>query len=180
VARNSARRTVLVGGSILLFLGIFVGTFLYFGDIDMERARRVHCFGNLRRIGSALSSYHQDEGEYPASLQLLYPKYLDAKDLVCPSDAVQNSEAGVYSSYLYEMPREQPGSEDIVVIEKVGIHEERGDLEAVRGILYGDGTVRLAKTVPRECRERHPAAKVPSVGDHQFDKEDREQEENSN
>ena len=74
---------------VIAIIGILIG-FLAPGAMKMrEKARRSKCQNNLKQLYYAISSYRDDHNEqYPASLDVLYPNYLDDLEVFkCPSSA---------------------------------------------------------------------------------------------
>lgn len=102
---------------------------------DAAKARKTVCLNNLQLIGRAITEYREDHsGNYPISLEALYPKYLvDRRSLRCFGDL--NGTNTDVTSYAYFRPEAPPSPRMVIVQDNPGNHS------AMHGhwVLYGNG-----------------------------------------
>jgi prepilin-type N-terminal cleavage/methylation domain-containing protein len=102
-----------------------------------ERARQSVCLSNLRRLGQALTMYHQDCGSYPpfpAWLDPLMPYVKDRRVLLCPSFKAPEG-IQVASSYRYPLDGDR-------------LRYSGSDLNSRTVILYCASHTKLERTEP--------------------------------
>jgi len=127
----------------------------YFEQIRAANAK-IECRNNLRAIGEAISRYvGASGGEYPKSLEDLYPLYIDnRRRFVCPGDPNPlPGKKGLMLSYVYTgSKRGDRGAQNIVAFDRRPTHHGRKG----RFVLYSDGQVvwmseqELEEKVPEE------------------------------
>ncbi len=87
---------------VVAIIGLLFGFLTSGVQVARRKASQAKCANNLRQIGIALQLYAGDHGErFPASLDDLYPSYIDnLETFVCPASgqaAPASASAGGYS-----------------------------------------------------------------------------------
>ena len=115
---------------------------------------RMECRNNLRVLGEALTRYvGASGGEYPASLEDLYPLYVEERRrFVCPGDPEPVlGKSDLLLSYSYVgSKRGDRGAQTIVAFDREATHHGGKG----RNVLYADGQVRWMPE--QEVQERFP------------------------
>ncbi len=113
VQGSSCLRTTTVGCLLLLVFGFLISMWIFnrLMKVPAYRDYKV-CAEHVVEIGKAIDRYHLRTGEYPSSLEKLYPSFLEKRDVLhCPRD--NNPRDTI--SYQYTPPTEKSPPDTIII-----------------------------------------------------------------
>ncbi len=146
----------------LVLLGAGVFWIVHNMAKSASEARIVACLDNLYRIGQAIEKYRNlHDGEYPVTLQELYPKYLESqRSLKCFADYDNSSTIANSISYIYKKPEGTGDSKQIIARDKTRNHKGMGGYS----VLYANGSVEWLSSSNVNPQPVQPPTTLPRSG----------------
>jgi len=141
---------VVVAGLTLVAIGVLMALkSSTVQGIVKEAPVIAECETRLKTLGAALNRYEVSHGEYPPSLESLYPEYLDSRrPFQCPADHRKLSSGE--SSYSYTRPGKRVS--DSAVISRCRRHVAGKGLPPFVILLRKDGSVSGVFEAPQGSR----------------------------
>lgn len=115
---------------VLIVVGVaflMIGALAPFARMTKERAHRIECENNLRKISLGLHMYASEhDGAFPATLGELYPNYVDNEKVFdCPSSKSRGTKDSPDYDYTAGLTESSPIRE-VIAKDKAGNHKKSG------------------------------------------------------
>jgi prepilin-type N-terminal cleavage/methylation domain-containing protein len=144
LTNNGIRGFTLVELAVVIAIFLLTAAFLApIVRMTQERAARINCANNVRRLSLGIHLYASDHGgAFPAALGELYPKYVkDERVFDCPAANPHGTAGKPDYDYTAGLTESSPASE-IIICDADSNHKGQG-----RNISRVDGSVEWVRTL---------------------------------